>query len=92
MDNFISHLASENISLSIENQKALCTTLYSRVLALQKYDALSLPRIRAPITLLKPTHSSTYMVEEDYGLRKVMFPLYVFLNAIFKIIYIFSNF
>lgn len=73
LDSFVSHLASADISLSIENQKALCTTLYNRVLALQKYDALSLPRIRAPITLLKPTQSSTYMAEADYGLRKVMF-------------------
>ncbi|KAL6430380.1 hypothetical protein ACFW04_007806 [Cataglyphis niger] len=71
LDSFVSHFASDNTSLSIENQKALCTTLYSRVLALQKYDVSSLTRIRAPITLLKPTKSYTHMAEEDYGLHKI---------------------
>ncbi|XP_070149856.1 fatty acid synthase [Polyergus mexicanus] len=70
LDGFVSHLASDNV-LSVENQKALCTTLYSRVLALQKYDALSLTRIRAPIILLKPMESFTHMDEKDYGLQKI---------------------
>lgn len=71
LDSFVSHLSSDNIPLSVENQKALCTTLYSRVLALQKYDPLPLSRIRASIILLKPMQSFTYMAEEDYGLYKI---------------------
>lgn len=77
MDSFVSHLASDNI-LSVENQKALCTTLYSRILALQKYDALSLTQIRAPIILLKPMESFTHMDKEDYSLQKVVFSLNIF--------------
>jgi len=71
LDSFVSHLASDKISPSVENQKALCTTLYNRILALQKYDALSLSQIRSPITLLKPTQSSVHTDKEDYGLFKI---------------------
>lgn len=82
MDSFVSHLASDKISPSVENQKAICTTLYNRILALQKYDALSLSQIRSPIILLKPTQSSVHTDKEDYGLSKVIF---LFLNiGIFK--------
>ncbi|KMQ97230.1 fatty acid synthase [Lasius niger] len=71
LDSFVSHLASDKISPSVENQKALCTTLYNRILALQKYDALSLSQIRSSIILLKPTQSSVHTDKEDYGLSKI---------------------
>ncbi|XP_029167464.1 fatty acid synthase-like [Nylanderia fulva] len=69
LDSFVSQLASDKIS--IENQRALCTTLYNRILALEKYDALALPQIRSPIILLKSSQSSVQMDKDDYGLSKI---------------------
>lgn len=62
------------MSLSAEDRKALCQTIYMHILALRKYDLSSLERIRTSIVLLKPTISSVHMTEEDYGLHKVLSP------------------
>ncbi|KAL6257976.1 hypothetical protein P5V15_011572 [Pogonomyrmex californicus] len=71
LDVFISHILSNDVALSVENQKMLCTTIYKHILALKKYDTSSLEKIRASIILLKPTLSSVHEVEEDYGLHKI---------------------
>ncbi|XP_032662832.1 fatty acid synthase-like [Odontomachus brunneus] len=71
LDYFITYFSNTNISLSMENLKALCMTIYQRLLALQKYDVSSVPPLRSPIVLLKPTLQSIQMPEEDYGLCKV---------------------
>lgn len=77
LDNFLSHIPDNKISLSVEHKKALCTTMYMNILALQKYDLSTFERIRSPITLLKPTLQLIDASEEDYGLHKVICFLYV---------------
>ncbi|XP_071579968.1 fatty acid synthase-like [Temnothorax nylanderi] len=57
--------------LTIENQKLIYFTIYNHIVAIQDYDISSLPRLKSPITLLKPTFSSALYTEEDYGLHKV---------------------
>lgn len=57
--------------LSAENQKLLCTTIYDHIIAVHDYNVSSLPRIKSPIKLLKPTLAVTHFIEEDYGLYKV---------------------
>jgi len=57
--------------LTVENQKLLCSTFYDHIIAIQDYNIISLPRLKSPITLLKPTLSPITVTEEDYGLRKV---------------------
>ncbi|XP_014482327.1 PREDICTED: fatty acid synthase-like [Dinoponera quadriceps] len=56
---------------SIENYKIYCTSIYKHLLALHEYDASSLPSLKSPILLLKPTLASLSSAEEDYGLSKV---------------------
>jgi len=57
--------------LTIENQKLVCLTAYNHVIAIQDYEISSLPRLKTPITLLKPTFPIAFFTEEDYGLHKV---------------------
>lgn len=71
VETFISHIPSDSVPLSVENQKTLCTTIYRHVVALKEYDLSSLSQLRTPITLLKPTVPSVHLAEEDYGLQKV---------------------
>jgi len=68
------------VSLSVENQKVLCTTVYKHVMALKNYDLSSLPQLQTPIILLKPTQSSVQLAEEDYGLSKVLTISHFFVN------------
>lgn len=82
LDNFVSHIADDKMSLSIEHKKALCTTIYMNILALQKYDLSSFERIRAPIILLKPTLQLIDTPEEDYGLHKVICFFYVLFTTV----------
>ncbi|RLU24885.1 hypothetical protein DMN91_002976 [Ooceraea biroi] len=71
LDSFISHIPRDSVPLSVENQRALCTTIYRHVVALKNYDPSAL-QLRTPITLLKPTKPSVPLaLEEDYGLRKI---------------------
>ncbi|XP_014477063.1 PREDICTED: fatty acid synthase [Dinoponera quadriceps] len=71
VESFLSYFSNVDIPLSMENLKALCTSIYIHLIALRKYDVSSLPPIRTPILLLKPTLQSIEMSEEDYGLRKI---------------------
>lgn len=68
---FHSYFSKLNTSLTIENQKLLCSTIYDHMIAIQNYDTSSLHRLKLPITLLKPTLSVTRFPEEDYCLQKV---------------------
>jgi len=61
-----------NTSLSPANLKTLCTTVYKHLSAIQQYDPSTLPPIKSPIILFKPTYSFYPMTEEDYGLHKVL--------------------
>ncbi|XP_036148675.1 fatty acid synthase isoform X2 [Monomorium pharaonis] len=61
-----------NTSLSPVNLKTLCTTVYKHSSALRHYDPSTLPPIKSPIILLKPTQPlHTLMTDEDYGLHKI---------------------
>ncbi|TGZ54716.1 Fatty acid synthase [Temnothorax longispinosus] len=57
--------------LTIKNQKLIYFTIYNHIIAIQDYDISSLPRLKSPITLLKPTFPIAHYTEEDYGLHKV---------------------
>ncbi|XP_011859607.1 PREDICTED: fatty acid synthase-like [Vollenhovia emeryi] len=57
--------------LSIDNQKLMYYTIYNHVRAILDYNISSLPRIKSPITLLKPAFPIISFPEEDYGLHKV---------------------
>ncbi|XP_011872261.1 PREDICTED: fatty acid synthase-like, partial [Vollenhovia emeryi] len=56
--------------LSIDNQKLIYYTIHNHLRAIQDYNISSLPRIKSPITLLKPTLPIISLPEEDYGLHK----------------------
>lgn len=65
--------------LTIDNLKLLSTTIYDHIIALQNYEDLSLPRLKSPIILFKPTLGFTFATdEEDYGLHKVKLKLFYF--------------
>ncbi|TGZ48206.1 Uncharacterized protein DBV15_12201 [Temnothorax longispinosus] len=57
--------------LTTKNQKLMYFTVYNHIVAIQNYDISSLPRLKSPITLLKPTFPIVSVTEEDYGLHKV---------------------
>jgi len=61
-----------NTSLSSENLKTLCTTVYKHSSAVGQYNPSSLPPIKSPIILLKATCPLYPMTEEDYNLHKVI--------------------
>lgn len=69
--------------LLTETHKALYKNIYMHVLALRKYDWSSLGWIRSPITLLKPTKLIVDIIEEDYGLHKVICLCVLFTNIRF---------
>lgn len=71
LEAFHVHFPKELHTLSTENQKLICTTIYDHIIAVHDYSVSSLSRIKSPITLLKPTLAVTHFVEEDYGLYKV---------------------
>ncbi|XP_036142705.1 fatty acid synthase-like isoform X1 [Monomorium pharaonis] len=61
-----------NRSLSPANLKTLCTTVYKYSSAIRHYDPSTLPPIKSPIILLKPTQPLHISItDEDYGLHKV---------------------
>jgi len=64
------YLPKELNVLTIENQRFVCSTTYNHIIAIQDYEISSLPRLKTPITLLKPTFSIASFIEEDYGLHK----------------------
>ncbi|XP_018393255.1 PREDICTED: fatty acid synthase-like [Cyphomyrmex costatus] len=67
---FAKQFLAMNTSLSPANLKTLCVTIYNNLVAIRQYDP-SLPPIKTPIMLLKPTHPNMIAIEEDYGLHKV---------------------
>ena len=68
---FHAYFPKELNVLTIENQKLIYFTIYNHIVAIQDYDISSLPRLKSPITLLKPTFPIASFTEEDYGLHKV---------------------
>lgn len=72
MDKLVSHTPAEIHKIyTPDAQKAISTFIYKRLCALDNYDCDSLPPLRTPITLLKPTASAVAMPDDAYGLRKV---------------------
>nr|XP_012219068.1 PREDICTED: LOW QUALITY PROTEIN: fatty acid synthase-like [Linepithema humile] len=68
---FAKHFSKVIHFLLRPNLQTLYTTVYKNILAIRQYDSSTLPRIKSPITLLKPTSSYASELEEDYGLYKV---------------------
>ncbi|XP_067207664.1 fatty acid synthase-like [Linepithema humile] len=68
---FATYFSKENSLLSRLNLQTLYTTIYKHILTIRQYDSSTLPRIKSPITLLKPTLSYAPELEEDYGLYKI---------------------
>ncbi|XP_070515445.1 fatty acid synthase-like isoform X3 [Cardiocondyla obscurior] len=68
---FNSYFSTELKVLSIENQKFVYFTIYNYIISMKNYDVSSLPRLKSPITLLKPTFPIISFPEEDYGLHKI---------------------
>ncbi|XP_025158082.1 fatty acid synthase-like [Harpegnathos saltator] len=56
---------------SLENYKIYCTTIYKHLIAIHEYDASSLPPLKSPILLLKPTTSNLPSADENSDLKKV---------------------
>lgn len=71
LNTFINHLPAAFKQISIDFTKAICTTIYKHICALQKYDINHLSKIMSPITLFKPSIKSLSFSQEDYGLHKV---------------------
>ncbi|XP_077270184.1 fatty acid synthase-like [Temnothorax americanus] len=67
---FLTYFPNE-VVLTTENKKLIYFTIYNHILAIQDYDISLLPRLKSPITLLKPTFPIASFTEEDYGLHKV---------------------
>jgi len=60
-------------TLTVSSAKLLSTTVCDHILAILNYEeSFSLPRLKLPITLLKPTIQIVPTDEEDYGLHKVI--------------------
>ncbi|XP_070528538.1 fatty acid synthase-like isoform X3 [Cardiocondyla obscurior] len=57
--------------LTTENQKHIYYTVFNHIIAIQNYDVSSLPRIKSPITFLKPTFPIVSLTEKNYGLHKI---------------------
>ncbi|XP_036143420.1 fatty acid synthase-like, partial [Monomorium pharaonis] len=69
---FSKQFLAMNKLLSPTNLKTLCTTVYTHFSIIPHYDLSTLSPIKSPITLLKCTNPlHTFMIEEDYGLKKV---------------------
>ncbi|XP_070517917.1 fatty acid synthase-like [Cardiocondyla obscurior] len=57
-------------TLTTENQRLMYFTIYNHIIAILNYNISSLPRLKSPITLLKPTFPIISFPEEDYGLHR----------------------
>ncbi|XP_067207658.1 fatty acid synthase-like isoform X2 [Linepithema humile] len=68
---FAKYFSKVNSLLSRPNLQTLYATIYKNILSIRQYDSSTLPRIKSPITLLKPTLSYAPELEEDYGLYKI---------------------
>ncbi|XP_067207292.1 fatty acid synthase-like [Linepithema humile] len=68
---FAKYFSKVNSLLSRPNLQTLYATIYKNILAIRQYEFSTLPRIKSPITLLKPTLSYAPELEEDYGLYKI---------------------
>ncbi|XP_015113057.1 fatty acid synthase [Diachasma alloeum] len=71
LDVLMDHFPANNLGLSVENRRNMCTCIYHRFLALDNYDTSNLPPIQSSIILLKSTLSTLKSLPEDYGLSKV---------------------
>nr|XP_003703606.1 PREDICTED: fatty acid synthase [Megachile rotundata] len=56
-----------------ESIRKFCTSIYNRVRVIGKYDPTSLPPLRTPITLLKPTLPAVLLDDATYGLNKLTY-------------------
>lgn len=68
---FAKYFTAQNSTLSLANLKILYTTIYKHLVIIKKYEVSTVPRIKSPVILLKPTIPSAPEAEEDYGLHKI---------------------
>ena len=62
----------ENIKLSLDLKKAICTSIYYRLRSVKSYSRSTLPPINSSITLIKPTQPTLRCMPENYGLQNVI--------------------
>lgn len=70
----------DKVALSIENQRAICTAMYQRILVARDYDVTNIKPINSPITLLKASMETVKSNEQDYGLQKVSLESFRYLS------------
>ncbi|KAJ8668380.1 hypothetical protein QAD02_010043 [Eretmocerus hayati] len=68
---FLYYSSGSKLNLSNESQKYMVRALIARCKAVLDYDKSSSPRVKVPITLIKPTITSIQFPEEDYGLSEI---------------------
>ncbi|XP_011869316.1 PREDICTED: fatty acid synthase-like [Vollenhovia emeryi] len=69
---FAKEFLATNTSLSLENLKTLCTTVYKYSSAIPQYDSSTLTPMKSSIMLLKATNPLLRsVIEEDYGLQEI---------------------
>ncbi|XP_046416456.1 fatty acid synthase-like isoform X1 [Neodiprion fabricii] len=68
MRNLPEHLQS---NVTPDDQKIICSSIYSRLKALKSYECSELPPIKSSIILVKPKISENSVSSEDYGLGSV---------------------
>nr|QNL15122.1 fatty acid synthase 2 [Meteorus pulchricornis] len=71
LDDFITHVPTESLPISVEHQKSICTAVYNRLKATENYDVSSLPPLRSSIILLKPSVPAVKNTSDDYGLSAI---------------------
>ncbi|XP_032674560.1 fatty acid synthase-like isoform X2 [Odontomachus brunneus] len=71
LDAFIGCIPDEFSHIHFESYRIYATSIYKHLLALDEYDTSSLPLLKSPILLLKPTVLSMHYRQDDYDLSKM---------------------
>ncbi|KAK0167632.1 hypothetical protein PV327_005004 [Microctonus hyperodae] len=71
LDKFMTYIPTESLMSSAEHQRNIYTSIYNRLIALDKYDISNLSPLRTPILLLKPSIPIVKNCLHDYGLSKI---------------------
>ncbi|XP_034192524.2 fatty acid synthase [Osmia lignaria lignaria] len=74
LEKMVQHTPPEVLKVyTPENQKTFSTFLFNRLCAIDKYNPTSLPPLRTPITLLKPTLQAVQLDDHSYGCSKLTY-------------------
>ncbi|XP_011313292.1 fatty acid synthase [Fopius arisanus] len=71
LDVFMARVSAEALGISVEQRRNICTCIYNRLVALGNYNISSIPALRTPITLLKPSIETLKNLPPDYDLGKI---------------------